>query len=199
MKVPAIAGELVGHRRASGTPESDHDDPDRNKSRPSFQCLSLSVSFAQREFGFCSGRGIAQIILETACTVRVRFADLRSVTRSLSLPAPISATAILPVREGTTIRSVEIDSELFSNDAHTWPPKDSRQLSKRWQHTIWRKSSGNLQTHSRRAAGGLQAWTSRLPLSTQQSRAAVSHPRRAASPPTHGRASAFCPRGRAGA
>ena len=28
-------------------------------------------------------------------TVRVRFADLRSVTRSLTLPAPISATAIL--------------------------------------------------------------------------------------------------------
>jgi DNA polymerase-4 len=28
-------------------------------------------------------------------TVRVRFADLRSVTRSLTLDAPVSATAIL--------------------------------------------------------------------------------------------------------
>src|SRR5205823_489772 len=28
-------------------------------------------------------------------TVRVRFADLRSVTRSLTLPAPVSATAIV--------------------------------------------------------------------------------------------------------
>jgi DNA polymerase-4 len=39
-------------------------------------------------------------------TVRVRFADLRSVTRSLTLPAPISATAILAETAETLVRAV---------------------------------------------------------------------------------------------
>jgi DNA polymerase IV len=39
-------------------------------------------------------------------TVRVRFADLRSVTRSLTLPAPISATAILAEIAEDLVRGV---------------------------------------------------------------------------------------------
>jgi DNA polymerase IV len=39
-------------------------------------------------------------------TVRVRFADLRSVTRSLTLPAPISATAILAEIAEDLVRDV---------------------------------------------------------------------------------------------
>jgi DNA polymerase-4 len=39
-------------------------------------------------------------------TVRVRFADLRSVTRSVTLPAPISATAILAEIAEDLVRSV---------------------------------------------------------------------------------------------
>ncbi|MGH8514279.1 MAG: DNA polymerase IV, partial [Gammaproteobacteria bacterium] len=39
-------------------------------------------------------------------TVRVRFADLRSVTRSLTLPAPISATAILAETAEDLVRGV---------------------------------------------------------------------------------------------
>jgi DNA polymerase IV len=39
-------------------------------------------------------------------TVRVRFADLRSVTRSLTLPVPISATAILAETAETLVRAV---------------------------------------------------------------------------------------------
>jgi hypothetical protein len=41
-----------------------------------------------------------------ASLVRVRFADLRSVTRSLTLPAPISATAILAETAETLVRAV---------------------------------------------------------------------------------------------
>ena len=39
-------------------------------------------------------------------TVRVRFADLRSVTRSLTLPTPISATAILAEVAEDLVRGV---------------------------------------------------------------------------------------------
>jgi DNA polymerase-4 len=39
-------------------------------------------------------------------TVRVRFADLRSVTRSLTLPAPVSATAILAEVAEDLVRGV---------------------------------------------------------------------------------------------
>ena len=42
-------------------------------------------------------------------TVRVRFADLRSVTRSLTLPAPISATAILAEIAEDLVRGVLAD------------------------------------------------------------------------------------------
>ena len=39
-------------------------------------------------------------------TVRVRFADLHSVTRSVTLDAPISATAILAEIAGELVRTV---------------------------------------------------------------------------------------------
>ena len=42
-------------------------------------------------------------------TVRVRFADLRSVTRSLTLPAPISATAMLAEIAEDLVRGVLAD------------------------------------------------------------------------------------------
>lgn len=42
-------------------------------------------------------------------TVRVRFADLRAVTRSLTLPAPISATAILAEIAEELVRGVLVD------------------------------------------------------------------------------------------
>ena len=42
-------------------------------------------------------------------TVRVRFADLRSVTRSLTLPAPVSATAILAEMAEDLVRGVLAD------------------------------------------------------------------------------------------
>ena len=42
-------------------------------------------------------------------TVRVRFADLRSVTRSLTLPAPISATGILAEIAEDLVRGVLLD------------------------------------------------------------------------------------------
>ena len=42
-------------------------------------------------------------------TVRVRFADLRSVTRSLTLPAPIAATAILAEVAEELVRGVLAD------------------------------------------------------------------------------------------
>jgi DNA polymerase IV len=44
--------------------------------------------------------------LARTVTVRVRFADLRSVTRSLTLPAPISATAILAETAEDLVRGV---------------------------------------------------------------------------------------------
>ena len=50
-------------------------------------------------------------------TVRVRFADLRSVTRSLTLPAPISATAILAETAEDLVRGVlasHADEEIIS-------------------------------------------------------------------------------------
>ena len=50
-------------------------------------------------------------------TVRVRFADLRSVTRSLTLPAPISATAILAETAEDLVRGVlanHPDEEIIS-------------------------------------------------------------------------------------
>jgi DNA polymerase-4 len=42
-------------------------------------------------------------------TVRVRFADLRSVTRALTLPAPIAATAILAEIAEELVRGVLAD------------------------------------------------------------------------------------------
>jgi DNA polymerase IV len=42
-------------------------------------------------------------------TVRVRFADLRSVTRSLTLPAPVSATAILAETAEDLVRGVLVN------------------------------------------------------------------------------------------
>jgi DNA polymerase IV len=48
----------------------------------------------------------AKSLLGRTVTVRVRFADLRSVTRSLTLPAPISATAILAEIAEDLVRGV---------------------------------------------------------------------------------------------
>jgi DNA polymerase-4 len=48
----------------------------------------------------------AKSLLGRTVSVRVRFADLRSVTRSLTLPAPISATAILAEIAEDLVRGV---------------------------------------------------------------------------------------------
>ena len=52
------------------------------------------------------GRLRAKSRLGRTVTVRVRFADLRSVTRSLTLPAPISATTTLAEIAETLVRGV---------------------------------------------------------------------------------------------
>jgi DNA polymerase-4 len=47
-----------------------------------------------------------QISIKKTVTVRVRFADLHSVTRSVTLDAPISATAILAEIAEELVRTV---------------------------------------------------------------------------------------------
>jgi DNA polymerase IV len=51
----------------------------------------------------------AKSLVGRTVSVRVRFADLRSVTRSLTLPEPISATAILAEIAGDLVRGVLVD------------------------------------------------------------------------------------------
>ena len=106
-------------------------------------------------------------------TVRVRFADLRSVTRSLTLSAPISATRALAEIAEDLVRGVLAD-HLTRGRSRCW--RSPSQISKRMRSCNWSCRSG-LPTKDAVLAQR-KAWRDRAQTGPSMRSASVSEERR---------------------